>query len=257
MKTIILAGGLGTRISEESHLKPKPMIEVGDYPMIWHIMKIYSHFGFNEFVICAGYKQHVIKEYFADYYLRTNDVTFDFTNGGGYTTLANASECWKVTVVDTGRETMTGGRLKRVQSFIGEETFMLTYGDGVADIDLRKVLDFHKSHGRIATLTSVNVTQRYGVLDYTAEGVITSFREKKDDDKGTINGGFMVFEPQVFSLIKGDDSVLELNLLEDLANNGELMAYHHNGFWQSMDTMKDRAFLEDLWKRGAAPWKLW
>jgi glucose-1-phosphate cytidylyltransferase len=257
MKVVILAGGLGTRISEESHLRPKPMVEIGGLPILWHIMKVYSHYGFHEFVICAGYRQWLIKEFFADYALRTSDVTFDFSNGGDLRVHGSTSEPWKVTVVDTGRNTMTGGRVKRIRPFVGDEAFMLTYGDGVANVDVPALLAFHRSHGRMVTLTGVSVTQRFGVLDMLPDGEVASFREKHDSDKGIINGGFMVMEPEVFTLIKGDDEVLEEGALETLARQGELMAYRHPGFWECMDTQRDRSHLEALLESGEAPWKLW
>lgn len=257
MKVVILAGGLGTRISEESHLRPKPMIDVGEQPMLWHIMKIYSHYGFNEFIICAGYKQHIIKEYFADYYLHTSDITFDFTKDGKMVVHNNAAEPWKVTVVDTGLNTMTGGRIKRIQPYVGNETFMLTYGDGVADLDVNKLVEFHKSHGKAATLTAVRAGQRFGVLGIGEEQRIDSFREKRRNDGGYINGGFMVLEPKVFDYLEDDTTVFEQRPLERLAEDGELMAYKHDGFWQCMDMQRDKMQLEAMWNSGKAPWKIW
>lgn len=256
MKVVILAGGLGTRISEESHLKPKPMIGIGDRPILWHIMKIYSHYGFNDFIICLGYKQYIVKEFFAGYYMHTSDVTFDLKNNE-MTVQKNTSEPWRVTLVDTGLNTMTGGRIKRVQEYIGNETFMLTYGDGVADIDIDKLLKFHKSHGKIGTLTAINIDQRFGVLDIAENGNINAFREKKASDKSVINGGFMVMNPEIFDYIDGDDTVFEKSPLEEIAKQGQLMAYNHNGFWQCMDTQRDKQLLEKLWESGNAPWKLW
>ena len=256
MKVVILAGGLGTRISEESHLKPKPMIGIGDRPILWHIMKIYSHYGFNDFIICLGYKQYIVKEFFAGYYMHTSDVTFDLKNNE-MTVQKNTSEPWRVTLVDTGLNTMTGGRIKRVQEYIGNEPFMLTYGDGVADIDIDKLLKFHKSHGKIGTLTAINIDQRFGVLDIAENGNISAFREKKASDKSVINGGFMVMNPEIFDYIDGDDTVFEKNPLENIAKQGQLMAYSHNGFWQCMDTQRDKQLLEKLWESGNAPWKLW
>lgn len=256
MKVVILAGGLGTRISEESHLKPKPMIGIGDRPILWHIMKIYSHYGFNDFIICLGYKQYIVKEFFAGYYMHTSDVTFDLKNNE-MTVQKNASEPWRVTLVDTGLNTMTGGRIKRVQEYIGNEPFMLTYGDGVADIDIDKLLKFHKSHGKIGTLTAINIDQRFGVLDIAENGNISAFREKKASDKSVINGGFMVMNPEIFDYIDGDDTVFEKSPLEEIAKQGQLMAYNHNGFWQCMDTQRDKQLLEKLWESGNAPWKLW
>ena len=258
MKVVILAGGFGTRISEESQFKPKPMIDLGGRPILWHIMKLYSHYGFHEFVICAGYKQHVIKEYFADYFLHTSDITFDFTNGRQNMFVhQNHAEPWKVTVVDTGRNTMTGGRVKRVGDYIGEETFFLTYGDGVSDVDIAALLEFHRSHGKIVTLTSVNPGQRYGSLDIANDGTILSFREKSKSDGALINGGFMVCEPKLFDYISGDDQMLEREPLERIAAEGQLMAFKHEGFWQPMDTLREKQMLERLWEGGAAPWKVW
>lgn len=256
MKVVILAGGLGTRISEESHLKPKPMIGIGDRPILWHIMKIYSHYGFNDFIICLGYKQYIVKEFFAGYYMHTSDVTFDLKNNE-MTVQKNTSEPWRVTLVDTGLNTMTGGRIKRVQEYIGNEPFMLTYGDGVADIDIDKLLKFHKSHGKIGTLTAINIDQRFGVLDIAENGNISAFREKQAADKSVINGGFMVMNPEIFDYIDGDDTVFEKSPLEEIAKQGQLMAYNHNGFWQCMDTQRDKQLLEKLWESGNAPWKLW
>lgn len=258
MKVVLLAGGFGTRISEESHLKPKPMIEIGEQPILWHIMKQYSAYGFNEFIICAGYKQHIIKEYFADYFLHTSDITFDLTQGKNDVVVHhNSSEPWKVTVVDTGLNTMTGGRVKRIAPYVDGEPFMLTYGDGVSNVDIGKLLAFHKSHGRLATMTAVNVGQRFGVLDINEEGRINSFREKQNDDGAVINGGFMVLQPEVFDYIEGDSTVFEKVPLERLADEGQLMAYRHEGFWQCMDTQRDHQLLEKLWASGQAPWKVW
>jgi len=256
MKVVILAGGLGTRISEESHLKPKPMIEIGEQPILWHIMKSYSEFGFNDFVICCGYKQHVIKEYFADYYLHNSDVTFDFRDGNVMQTHSNTAEPWCVTLVDTGLNTMTGGRVKRIQPYIGDEPFLLTYGDGVSDVNISRLVEFHKSHGRLASLTSVRPEGRFGVLDMEGNR-IDAFREKDQHDTGWINGGFMVFQPQIFEFIENDATVLEKEPLEQIAERGQLMAYKHNGFWQCMDTQRDKQKLEDLWENGRAPWRNW
>ena len=256
MKVVILAGGFGTRISEESHLKPKPMIEIGRFPILWHIMKIYSAHGLNEFVICAGYKQEVIKSYFANYALYNSDVTFDFSSGGNITVHNDMSEPWKVTVVDTGYNTMTGGRIKRIQNYVDGETFCLTYGDGVADVDINALLDFHKSHGKTATMTAVRVGQRFGVLDLEGNAV-KSFREKNEDDGAVINGGYMVLEPAVFDLLDGDECVFEQKPLATLAEAGELMAFRHDGFWQCMDTLREKNMLEEMWQSGNAPWKIW
>lgn len=257
MKTVILAGGLGTRISEESHLRPKPMIEVGEQPILWHILKTYSYYGFRDFIICAGYKQHMIKEYFADYYLHRNDITFDFSDEGHMTIHSNISEPWKVTIVDTGLNTMTGGRIKKVQEYIGKETFMLTYGDGVSDVNISELINYHQRHGGIATLTAVQPGGRFGVLDIGRDGNIKSFAEKSKEDGGWINGGYMVLEPQIFNFIEGDDTVFERAPLEQLAGRGKLKAYQHHGFWQCMDTLRDKELLERLWESGQAPWKVW
>ncbi len=258
MKVVILAGGLGSRISEESHLRPKPMIEIGEQPILWHIMKLYSYYGYNEFVICAGYKQHMIKEYFADYYLHRCDVTFDFTQGGIMQVHSSESDPWKVTVVNTGKETMTGGRIKRIAPYIGNEPFMLTYGDGVSNVDIGALVRFHQSHGKIATMTSINIGQQFGVVEIDHTGKITKFREKQQTDGRVINGGFMVLNPEIFDFItEGDETVFERTPLEAVAQQGQLMAYQHDGFWQSMDTQRDKQKLEDLWASGNAPWKVW
>lgn len=258
MKVVILAGGYGTRISEESHLKPKPMVEIGDKPILWHIMKEYSHYGFNEFIICCGYKQHVIKEWFADYYLYNSDVTFDFSNDNKMTVHQNVAEPWKVTLVDTGLNTMTGGRIKRIQKYVGDETFMLTYGDAVCDIDVNKLLQFHKSHGKVATITAVAVDQRFGVLDISEDDSINEFREKNAEADGSrINAGYMVMEPAVFDYIEGDTTVFEKGPLERLARENNLKAYKHNGFWQCMDTKREKDRLDAMWEASNAPWKVW
>lgn len=257
MKVVLLAGGFGTRISEESHLKPKPMIEIGEMPILWHIMKTYSFYGFNEFVICCGYKAYMIKQYFADYYLHSSDITFDFTDENRMEVHNNFAEPWKVTLVDTGLNTMTGGRVKRIQKYIGEETFMLTYGDGVCDININKLVEFHKSHGKIATMTAINVGQRFGVLDIDKDNAIQAFREKQKDDGSVINGGFMVLEPKIFNYIEGDRTIFEKEPLETIARQGELKAYKYDGFWQCMDTQRDKHQLEELWASGQAPWKKW
>lgn len=256
MKVVLLAGGFGSRISEESHLKPKPMIEIGEKPILWHIMKYYSQYGFHEFVICLGYKQYVVKEFFADYFLHTSDVTFDLANNQ-MEVHNNYSEPWKVTLVDTGLNTMTGGRVKRIQPYVGDEPFMLTYGDGVADVDLKKLEGFHRAHGKTATITAVNVGQRFGVLDIQSSGRIQAFREKNDNDGAWINGGFMVMNPEVFDYIQDDRTVFEKGPLENLARNGQLMAFAHEGFWKCMDTQRDKMQLEELWQSQKAPWKIW
>ena len=257
MKVVILAGGLGTRISEESHLKPKPMIEVGDAPILWHIMKYYSSYGFNEFIICCGYKGYVIKEYFADYYLHRSDVTFDFANNNEMIIHNNVAEPWKVTVVDTGLHTMTGGRLRRIQKYVGDQTFMMTYGDGVSDIDLDALLEFHRVHKKAATLTAIQPGGRFGVLDIDDNETVRQFSEKAKEDGGWINAGFMVLEPEVFDYIEGDDTFFEKEPLENLALDGKLAAYRHEGFWKCMDTMRDKGMLDELWNSGQAPWKRW
>lgn len=258
MKVVILAGGLGTRISEESHLKPKPMIEIGGKPILWHIMKAYSYYGYNEFIICCGYKQHMIKEYFADYYLYNGDVTFDFEHENNMTIHNNVSEPWKVTLVNTGLKTMTGGRLKRVQKYVGNEPFMLTYGDGVSDININELVKFHNEKKQVGTLTAVHVGQRFGVLDIDkGSRAITAFREKSQADGSRISAGYMVLEPEIFDYIEGDDTILEKEPLEGLVKDGELNAYKHNGFWQCMDTQREKELLEKLWETGVAPWKIW
>jgi len=256
MKVVLLAGGFGTRISEESHLKPKPMIEIGGRPILWHIMKYYSQFGFNEFVICLGYKQYVVKEFFADYFLHTSDITFDLAKNS-MEVHNRYAEPWKVTLVDTGLHTMTGGRVKRIKDYVGDEDFLLTYGDGVSNVDIKALVDFHKSHGKTATITAVNVGQRFGVLDIAENGNIGSFREKSDSDGSLINGGFMVMNTKIFDYIENDSTVLEKTPLEKLAADGELMAYTHEGFWKCMDTQRDKIQLEDMWNDGNAPWKIW
>lgn len=258
MKTVILAGGLGTRISEESQFKPKPMIDLGGKPILWHIMKLYSHYGFNDFIICAGYKQYVIKEYFADYFLHTSDITYDFTNGRNEMTVHhNSSEPWKVTVVDTGLNTMTGGRVKRVKEYIGDEPFMLTYGDGVSNLNITELVKFHRSHGKLITMSAYNAGQRFGVLDIGKDGRVNEFWEKTVGDGNLINIGFMVCQPQFIDLIDDDATVLERKPLETAAKMGQLMAYKHEGFWQCMDTVREMQQLEAMWASGQAPWKVW
>ena len=258
MKVVILAGGFGTRISEESQFKPKPMVELGGMPILWHIMKLYSHYGFNEFIICAGYKQHVIKEYFADYFLYTSDITYDFTHGKNEMIVhRNTSEPWKVTVVDTGLNTMTGGRVKRVRDYIGDEPFMLTYGDGVSDVNIRDLVKYHESKGRLVTMSTYNAGQRFGVMDIDANGQVREFREKTKGDGNMINIGFMVCQPGFIDYIEGDAMMLEREPLERAARDGQLMAYKHTGFWQCMDTVREKEQLEKLWASGQAPWKVW
>ena len=257
MKVVILAGGLGTRISEESQIKPKPMVGIGEAPILWHIMKIYSFFGYNEFVICCGYKGYVLKEYFANYYLHMSDViTYDFSDGNDLKIHHSAAEPWRVTLVDTGLGTMTGGRIKRVQPYIGNEAFMLTYGDGVSDVNIRDLVDFHNREKRIATITAVQPEGRWGTLDVD-KGTVSGFIEKPKGDGAWINGGFMVLEPEVFEYLQGDDTVFEYEPMESLAKKGQLGAFMHKGFWQPMDTLRDKTTLERLWNEGKAPWKIW
>lgn len=258
MKAVILAGGFGTRISEESQFKPKPMVELGGMPILWHIMKLYSHYGIKEFVICAGYKQHVIKEYFADYFLHTSDITYDFTHGKNEMIVHhNTSEPWKVTVVDTGLNTMTGGRVKRIRDYVDNEPFMLTYGDGVSNLNIRELLEFHQAHRKMVTISAYNAGQRFGVLDIDAMGRITEFREKTQGDGNLINIGFMVCQPEFIDYINDDNTVLEKEPLERVAKEGQLMAYKHTGFWQCMDTVREKEQLEKMWATGNAPWKVW
>ncbi len=258
MKVVLLAGGFGSRISEESVFKPKPMIEIGGMPILWHIMKEYAYYGHNEFIICAGYKQEYIKEWFANYFLHNSDVCFDFRDGKNeMTVLESHPEPWKITVVDTGYNTMTGGRIKRIQKYVGNETFFMTYGDGVCDVDINKLFDFHKSHGKKATLTAVKIAQDKGVLNIGGDNAVRSFREKNLSDGAPINAGYMVLEPSVFDYIEGDDTVLERKPLETLAKEGELMSYIHEGFWQCMDNIREKSMLEKLLATDKAPWKKW
>lgn len=256
MKTVILAGGFGTRINEESALRPKPMITVGDQPILWHILKGYSKQGFDDFIICLGYKQYVIKEYFANYYLHTSDVTFDLANNSMSVNHSH-TEKWKVVLADTGLNTMTGGRIKRIREYIGDKMFMVTYGDGVSDVDIKSLVEYHKSHGKIATISCSNIGQKFGILDVDSSGKVHSFREKSNGDGSFVNIGYMVFEPQIFERIDNDRTVLEKDVLEQLASDGELMSYHHKGFWQCMDTLRDKQRLDAMWKEGNAPWKIW
>lgn len=255
MKAVILAGGLGTRISEESHLRPKPMIEIGGKPIIWHVMKIYSHYGINDFVICCGYKGYVIKEYFANYFLHMSDVTFDMKKNSIQIHQGHA-EPWKVTLVDTGDLTGTGGRLLKVKDYIGDETFCFTYGDGVADIDIAELIHFHEAHGKLATVTAVQPPGRYGALDISGDNV-QGFQEKPQGDGGWINGGFFVLNPKVLDLIDCDDTTWEFEPMRQLASTGELKSYLHRGFWQPMDTLRDKTMLEARWKSDKAEWKVW
>ncbi|WP_252237133.1 glucose-1-phosphate cytidylyltransferase [Clostridium sp. ZBS17] len=257
MKVVILAGGFGTRISEESHLKPKPMVEIGDKPILWHVMKQYSAYGFNEFVICAGYKQHKIKEYFAEYFLHQSDITFDFTNNNEIVIHHKEVEPWKVTIVDTGLNTMTGGRVKRIKNYINNEPFMLTYGDGVSDVNISRLYEYHQSHGKMVTMSAYNVGQRFGVLDIDEEGKINAFREKAKNDGSLINIGFMVCNPEFIEYIENDATILEKEPLQEVAKMGQMMSYKHDGFWQCMDTVREKQKLEELWDKGEAPWKVW
>ena len=258
MKVVLLAGGFGTRISEESRLKPKPMVEIGDKPILWHIMKEYSFYGFNEFIICAGYKQHIIKQWFADYFLINSDVTFDYTKGNNdFIVHTQHIEPWKITVVDTGLNTMTGGRIKRIRPYVGNESFFMTYGDGVCDVEINKLYEFHKRHGKIATLTAVMLEQQKGVLDIDGKNAVKSFREKSQNDGAPINAGYMVLNPEIFDYIEGDQTIFEREPLERLAAEGELMSYMHRGFWQCMDTKREKDLLEQLLATGKAPWKKW
>ena len=255
MKVVILAGGFGTRISEESQRLPKPMIEIGSKPILWHIMKEYSHFGHNEFIICAGYKQHIIKEYFANYTLHNSDVTFDFQGAQRIKIHNNFSEDWKVTVVDTGFDTLTGGRVKKIQPYIGDdENFFLTYGDGVSDVNISELLKFHKSHGKVCTLTAVKPDSRFGYLDFDGDKVL-AFREKSKEDVGYINAGYMVLSSKVFDYIEGN-FMFEQQPMKKMTAVGEVMAYRHEGFWQCMDTLRDKTKLEEMWKNNPA-WKVW
>ncbi|MBR0303060.1 MAG: glucose-1-phosphate cytidylyltransferase [Clostridia bacterium] len=257
MKVVFLAGGFGTRFSEQSQFKPKPMIEIGGMPILWHIMKGYSHYGYNDFIVCAGYKQFIVKEWFANYFLYTSDITFDLREGNKIVIHNQHSEPWTVTVVDTGPNTMTGGRVKRIQPYVGDEPFMLTYGDGVCDVDISKLVEFHRSHGRLATLTSIIQQQQKGILDIGGDNAVHSFREKSVGDGAPINAGFMVFQPEVFDYIEGDQTVLEREPLMGLAEEGQLMSYSHKGFWQCMDNKREYDMLEKMWESGNAPWKVW
>lgn len=258
MKVVILAGGFGTRISEESQFKPKPMIEIGGKPILWHIMKEYSYYGYNDFIICAGYKQHVIKEWFANYFLRNSDVTFDYSKGTNEMTIHESNiDPWKVTIVDTGLNTMTGGRIKRIEKYVGNNTFMMTYGDGVCDVDIEKLVQFHKTHGKIATLTAVIQEQQKGILDIGGDNAVKSFREKNLSDGAPINAGYMVLEPEIFRYIEGDDTVFEKEPLEQLVEKKQLMSYMHNGFWQCMDNAREKLMLDNMLSSNCAPWKKW
>ena len=256
MKVVVLAGGLGTRISEETHLKPKPMIEIGGKPILWHILKIYSSYGFNDFIICCGYKGYLIKEYFANYFLHMSDVTFDIENNQ-IEVHEKKVEPWKVTLVDTGEKSMTGGRLKRVKKYLNNEPFCFTYGDGLSDINIQSLIDFHNSHNKVCTLSAVQPPGRFGSLKLKDQNNVEGFREKPQGDGGWINGGFFVVNPEAIDLIEGDLTAWEQEPLNILANKDELMAFKHNGFWQPMDTLRDRNYLEKLWSEGNPPWKSW
>lgn len=256
MKVVILAGGLGTRISEETVLKPKPMVEIGGMPILWHIMKIYSAHGFNDFIICLGYKGYVIKEYFANYFLHKSDVTIDLSNNSVHVHDSQA-EPWKITLVDTGVNSMTGGRIKRIQPHVNNEPFFLTYGDGVSDINVKGLLDFHKKHKKFCTVTSVQPSGRFGALTLSDNNQVHSFFEKPKGDGSWINGGFFVCEPEIFNYIKGDDTVWEKEPMEQIAHEGQMYAYKHGGFWRPMDTLKDKNDLSEMWETNQAPWKIW
>lgn len=260
MKVVILAGGYGTRICEESAFKPKPMIEIGGMPILWHIMKLYSFYGYHEFIICAGYKQHVIKDWFNNYFIHTSNITFDFSKGNEITVHNKSTEPWKVTIVDTGLNTQTGGRLKKVKEYIGDEPFMLTYGDAVGDINIKELVDCHKSHGKTGTVSVYSFGQNKGVLELGKNGVVNDFREKSDMDGDLINIGFMVFEPKIFDYIDDenvDSVVLEKDVMVKIVKDKQLMSFTHKGYWQCMDTLRDKKKLEELWESGNAPWKLW
>lgn len=256
MKVVLLAGGFGLRISEESQFKPKPMIEIGGMPILWHIMKEYAYYGHTEFIICAGYKQEYIKEWFANYFLHNSDITFDYRNGKNEMTVHLTNmEPWQVTVVDTGYITMTGGRIKRIQKYVGNEPFLMTYGDGVCDVEIDKLVEFHKSHGKLATLTAVKMVQDKGVLDISENNSVRAFREKKGSDGATINAGYMVLQPEIFNYLTDDTCVFEKIALAKLAEEGQLMSYVHTGFWQCMDNIREKMLLEKLFLEGRAPWK--
>lgn len=257
MKVVILAGGLGTRLSEETGIKPKPMVEIGGMPILWHIMKIYSTYGFNDFIICLGYKGYIIKEYFANYFLHKSDVTIDLTDNS-LKVLDSQAEPWKITLIDTGVDSMTGGRIKRIQPYVNNEAFMLTYGDGVGNININELLKFHKAHGKYATVTAVQPTGRFGVLNISAESQVRSFLEKPKGDGTWINGGYFICEPEVFDFIKdGDKTIWEQQPMERIAIEGQMNAYKHNGFWRPMDTLKDKQDLNEMWNKNSAPWKIW
>ncbi len=258
MKVVILAGGFGTRMSEETGFIPKPLVEIGGKPILWHIMKCYSYYGYNDFVICAGYKQQVVKQWFADYFINSSDITFDYSDGENINIVRESHvEPWKVTVVDTGLHTMTGGRIKRISKYVDDEPFMMTYGDGVCDVDINALVDFHLSHGKLATLTAVLQDQSKGVINIGADNAVKSFREKNLSDSPPINAGFMVLNPEIFDYIDGDSTIFEREPLERLVREGQLMSYMHKGFWQCMDNLREKETLEKLLENNAAPWKKW
>ena len=257
MKVVILAGGMGTRISEESHLRPKPMIEIGESPILWHIMKCYSHFGFNDFVICCGYKQYVVKEYFANFFLHNSDITFDFRLQNHMVVHKSISEPWRVTIVDTGRDTNTAGRIGRIKHYVQDETFMMTYGDGVSDVDIGKLLEFHNSHGKIATVTAVQPTGKFGSMTISESDQVTSFREKVTGDGSWINAGFFIFSQGIFDYLTDDQMDIARAPMENLSADGQLRAFRHSGFWQPMDTLRDKLALEEMWASSDCPWRVW
>lgn len=257
MKVVLLAGGKGTRISEESIYRPKPMVEIGGNPVLWHIMKEYSYYGFNEFIVCAGYKQEYIKEWFDNYFLHASDITFDYSNGKKIIVNNSSVEPWKVTIVDTGEDTMTGGRIRRIRDYIKDDSFMLTYGDGVCDVNISDLVKFHESHGKMVTMTSVVQKQTKGVLEISELGEVRSFREKRPTDGNPINAGYMVLSSKVFDYLYGDEDIFERDVLEKIADEGQLMSYVHDGFWQCMDSMREKNMLESMWKKGKAVWAKW
>jgi glucose-1-phosphate cytidylyltransferase len=257
VKVVILCGGFGTRISEESHLKPKPMIEVGEKPMLWHIMKIYSHYGFNDFVLCLGYRGYYIKEYFNNYFLHESDITFDFKHQNQKIIHNHHAEPWTVTLVDTGLETMTGGRVRRIKHYTDNEPFLLTYGDGVAEMNINELVEYHGTHGKIATVTSIQPVGRFGVLDLDENNRVNGFQEKPTEEGSWISAGFFVLQPEIFNYLENDECILEKEPLQNLSREGQLIAYKHTKFWHPMDTLRDKIYLDNLWKSGSAPWKVW
>lgn len=257
MKVVILAGGYGTRISEETHSIPKPLIKIGEHPILWHIMKIYSSYGFNDFIVCLGYKGHMIKDYFINYFIQHADFTINLTDEKGPVIHKHFAEPWKITLVDTGLDTLTGGRIKKIQEYVGNQPFFLTYGDGVADINIKKLLDFHTAHGKAVTVTAVQPEGRFGMLEISDSHHVIKMQEKIQGDGRWVSGGFFVCQPQIFDYINGDETIFEREPLESISTSGELMAYRHNGFWQPMDTLKEKKELEQIWKEGKAPWKIW